>query len=1103
MPPHDRPSPAEPAAAVSTGGPARRRLLTGPAGSGKTARAMEAIRAAATRPGPRGRGAAAPGQALLVLPTYAQVMHVKRRALSRWETRGILDEPFATFTSAGERFLPGFQVRGLPSAEERDRLMEEALRARDVPLFHDIADRPGFRAKLLRLIKELKQTGLAGTDCRARMRAAHDDGDAGLSGGARARLAGFLEVFAAYEGLLERAGLEDHEDALRRLADALAEGREHVQPPPALLVVDGFDDFTAVEERILFRLADLVEAAGGETLITLPWDPDRPELFEGSAGIRRRLRARGFEEEQARGFRRSDDPALQRLATSLFGSGGAAPLPAGPAVQWLVAGDAQDEAETLARTVRALVTRTGDADDDIEDLRGWRDVGIVLRQHGPTTRRIVSACERLGVPLRVLGGGETLSTAPILRALRGPLRVLGGRVEAGRFRAADLMEWLRWRAASRPQSWTVSDLDDWEMVQRAHGVPPDYEAFCRRAPEALRPALEEITALRAQLQAAPAAPDRYDGLAAAIDTLVPLPAPSGFDETGRPRDLAHDGRVQHAAAALARVRTILQGLRAAVDRTGLGGAPDLTTAVHELEEAMERTTLRLPDRRLDAVTLLDAEEARYWELPVVFVAGLEEGSMPLRPRQDLILRDADRRALRSEAAVEQGRAVHLPLAREKEGRERRLFYGAVTRARRRLYLSRRGFDDKGEPRGASSFVRDLEREVTPQRSVEAPAPGRVLQPLARCFTRADLGLWSAARLSHWSAERGNVPAGDRALAVALQEALGSTARRRAGACTRRRPDALWSDPAAEGAVLRRFRAATEEVSVSRLNRAVACPQQFFLAYVAEVPTDDLTLDGPVFDARAQGSALHHAFDLALRDPERSAAEAAAAGVAKVEARGLDAKLLTVELERAVTLLRLRQKETAGPLQPWIEGLELDFTKKRAVPFGPSDCRYHLGGFIDRIDRTAAGDASILDYKRSASSAESAWKRAKDGADLQLPLYALAVEALTDLRVRGLEWVAGLTRSRRILCDADAGALFASRREAQAPLVEEHDAFRARLHAAEATATDAVRRMRDGSDERRPLDPALCATCDWLRVCRPDRAWIQREADARAAGEEEA
>ena len=52
--------------------------------------------------------------------------------------------------------------------------------------------------------------------------------------------------------------------------------------------------------------------------------------------------------------------------------------------------------------------------------------------------------------------------------------------------------------------------------------------------------------------------------------------------------------------------------------------------------------------------------------------------------------------------------------------------------------------------------------------------------------------------------------------------------------------------------------------------------------------------------------------------------------------------------------------------------------------GPGGQRFR--GFIDRIDRSEDGRASILDYKRSATAADNAFKKGRDGIDLQLPLY---------------------------------------------------------------------------------------------------------------------
>ncbi len=1091
-----------------------RLLLTGPAGSGKTQRALGRIREAATAPGPRGRGAAAPGDALLVLPTYAQVMHVKRLALSRWDVRGLLDQPFTTFTAAGERFLPSFRVRTLPSPEERDRLMKEALQQREPDVFRDVIERAGFRAHLLRLVKDLKQTGLEGGEAREHLAAAREH----VTHASRAKLDAFLAVFECYEDLLERAGLEDHEDALRRLARRLE--NEPPARPPSVLVVDGFDDFSRIEERILDALADAVTGAGGEALITLPWDGTRPHVFAGSRGARDHLLRTGFVEESLVGFPRSGFPRtgfprstaapLARIAERLFAPEGE-PLPGGASVQMYVAGDAEDEAETVARAVRHLVTRSDGEEARGEEARGgtaggarsWRDVGVVVRRLDEHAPRLESAFARLGVPLRVVGRGEALASEPLVRALRGPLDVLSDQVEPGRFRAGPVMEWLRWRALC-VGDLDVAALDAWDIELRTHGFPTDFAALRAAAPEALAAPLEQLAQLASSLAAARGPEAVYGGLQTAVDVLAPLPEASGFDDDGRPVDVAHDRRLARAVSGRARVLDILRALRVAVERTDLGGAAHIAEAAVELHDALEQTTLRLPDRRLDAVTLMDAEEARFWDLPIVVVASLEEGGFPVRPREDVLLRDRDREALRSADP-----ALRLPMAREREARERRLFYGAVTRASSRLVLVRRAYDDKGDPKERSSYLRELERVVTPTVAAEVRSPGRVARPATECFTRSDWLLHAAARTGPWATRRQDVSESDRIRAVALQAVAGTSAPERAVRQRRRGTDPLWENDAEREAVLAAFAAQTEQVSVSRLNHAVLCPHRFFLAYVAGVPQDDLTIDGPAFDVRDMGKAIHHAFELAIRHPEREPADLARAGVEHVNASGIEALILESELTRTVALLRDRERKTRGPLAPTAAALEFSFGYDEPVELGPDDCRFRIGGYVDRIDRGVLDDgtpgggvpvASIVDYKRSATSAESSFGKAKDGRDLQVPLYARALERLLGVRVVGFEWMAGLTRQREILHDADAAALFDGRREAKKPLAEAHEDFRARMDDAEATAIHVVRQARAGAHDRAPVAAKTCLgdkgrdVCPWLTVCKPDVAFLERQEE---------
>ncbi len=1050
--------------------PARLRLVTGPAGSGKTHAALERVRQAATT------GAAS--RTLLILPTYAQVNHVKRVALSRWDVRGIVDTPFATFTSAGERFLRGFRVRALPSAEERDRLMEEALRQREVEPFQEIRDRPGFRAHLLRLVKELKQTGLEGGEVREKLAGSR----ANVGAASRVKLDAFLEVFECYEDLLERAGLADHEDTLRRLVDELEQ--HPPRDPPTLLAVDGFDDFTRVEERILEALADRVAATGGEVLVTLPWDPARTGLFKGSSASRDRLLRGGFIEEPLGELVRARGGPLARLASGLFGPQRPA-LDGADAVQMLVAGDAEDEAETVARTVRRVV-QSG----EVAGVRGWRDVGVIARRLDEQAPRIESAFGRIGVPLRVVGAGDVLASRPLVRALRGPLGVIAGDTEAGHFSARGLIEWLRWRALFHRDAEQAGHVDAWDMDLRKRGMPADLAAFTAAVPQALAHVAAEVGAARDAIAQASGSLAVYDALADAIVSLAPLPAPSGFDTAGRPLDRAHDVRLAEAAAARTRLEGILGLLRGAAERTGVGGARSAREAVHELGDALERTTIRMPDRRLDAVTLMDAEEARFWELPLVVVIGLEEGMFPLRPREDVLLRDTDRKALRKTDD-----RLRLPLARDREARERRLFYGAVTRAKQRLYLARRAYDDKGGPREPSFFLRELETVVEPTAKRASLAPGRVARRYDECFDARDWRRYAAARLGPWCTHRRTVSAEDRDLARAIQRVSASPVPRRVAVNHRRAVGAV-ADPALRERMLKRFRRETEVVSVSALNHAVVCPRRFFLSYVANVPEDDLALDGPVFDLRAHGTALHKAFELAMEDEQATSDALADAAVAHVGARGFDAELLRSEIRRAVDLLRDREATVESALAPWPEGIELDFRGDRAIALGPEDTRFRLSGRIDRVDR-AGKRASVIDYKRSGSSAERGFRRGRDGVDLQLPLYARALEVMEDVEVVGLEWMAGLARARRIIHDADADSLFTGRRETQTVVVDNHTAFRERIEGAEDRAAIAVRAARAGARERSPKE-ATCwgddndkDACPWRHVCRPDMPWIRR------------
>lgn len=1039
------------------------RLLTGPAGSGRTQRALQWIRDAATREGDRGRGATG-GPSLLVLPTYAQVEHTKRMALARWGTRGLLDRPFTTFTGAGERFLATFAVRALPSADERDRLMEAALEAGTSTVFDRVRDRAGFRARCLALVKELKQSGLPPEQLARRLEARCQS----LHPVASERLEAFIEAFGIYTRLLQDADMEDHEDTLRRLWHALE--ASDTAPLPDWLVFDGFDDLTPVEEAILLTLARRTAAAGGHVVVTLPDDPARPGLFPATGSLIARLTAAGFEREHLPTWQRSEEAALGAIATRLFQADAPPAVPGGSAVFQLVARDRADEADRVARYLRRLVLEPEASDRDL--VRGWRDIVIAARRVEDVEPWLAAACRRHGVPLRGLGTGRPLASVPLVRALRGLLPTLAA-TEAGKpaFDPHGLTRWLRFVAHATDDEALLGDIDALEIRHRHELLPRNHADYARGVPPTVGSWLARVEQARVRLAGCEEARP-YRLLGELLPGLVPCPTASGLDERGVPRDRERDRRVAEARSALGRLQQMLAAFDRAVERTGRGAPADTAEAVLQWDEAIRKATFQLPDRRLDAVSLLDAETARSWEAPVVVVMALEAGRFPRRPREDVILRDADRDRLRE---GEEG--LTLPKAREREQREARLFYGVVTRARRRLVLSTTALDEAGRPRSASRFLRALEHVVTPTPLQPDAADRRFAPAPSHAVGERDLLRWAGAI-------RHDPKSAPDQIALA-NEIVQGAAEARARAARRVRAQA---DPLAEPTAWQpRFDKAVAKVSPSKLRDLLLCPYRFFLARVVGVPEDEVPFSGPRADARREGGWMHRALESALREPGDQA-EAIAART--IDEPGLldppTRMLIEQELTRVITLLRARESRLATGFAPDPTHLEWPLGDKAGVPLQAEAASYTLHGRVDRLDRRGS-KWIVTDYKRSPNSARRGPLDTKAQEDLQLPLYAAALEQLTNGRVVGLEWIAIQEPVRHGLYDEAHRLEIGDRSESGVARWESSEAFRRLIDAHRERAGVLVEAVRAAQHDKRPADARTCAACAYLAVCRPAAA----------------
>ena len=104
------------------------------------------------------------------------------------------------------------------------------------------------------------------------------------------------------------------------------------------------------------------------------------------------------------------------------------------------------------------------------------------------------------------------------------------------------------------------------------------------------------------------------------------------------------------------------------------------------------------------VRVLSAASVRSLHIPYLFLAGLSERAFPPPERQDRLYSESEYARL-----IDAG----LPfVARTERTREEMLlFYEAITRAGKRLYLSYPALDESAQPLLPSPFLREVERRL--------------------------------------------------------------------------------------------------------------------------------------------------------------------------------------------------------------------------------------------------------------------------------------------------------------------------------------------------------------------------------------------------------
>lgn len=582
-----------------------RRLLTGPAGSGKSHALLALFREAWV--------AGDSARALFIVPTLSFQEHT-RNSLLRLNPGAVLEgRGVVTFPELIRELVdapPEF------SAARREMMVERLLREMDHPYFRAVRDFPGFRETLA----DEADRALAG-------------GNAGGNGGgirprgAPPRARAFLDFLTEYT----RATAQ-----FRRPAKTNAQA--------GLVLVDGFTDFTADQQRILEQLA----ARASHTVVTLP---------ESCATARRTLvDGLGFVEERLTGDYRGR------------------PTPVAVACD-----DRRAEVVFVARRILELVRQQG---------YRYRDIGIVVQE----------ASAYLG------------AIGDIFRGLQIPARMFFPTVAADTSLGRHLIACLRLLRASQVAHTPVAHTEVQTAARLAvlkspWGMSQSREWIARREFEAAAGRLSRLplgTSLDWEPPATPkpGTPKNVAAMARAVlDTWERL---TRFGETLPAADHARALELRADALTLRRAWELPGEIADAAQAEGV--SMDFPAFLNAVERQLRQSRFRVRDRRVDAVNVMNAYEARQWELRAVFVIGAIEGEFPRPPRAPLFLPDT---------SAEQ--------VREQEY----LFDVATTRARDQLTITWPLADARGVALTPSRFVAHLVPEAAPRPRRAAILPSRV------------------------------------------------------------------------------------------------------------------------------------------------------------------------------------------------------------------------------------------------------------------------------------------------------------------------------------------------------------------------------------------
>jgi ATP-dependent helicase/DNAse subunit B len=656
------------------------RLLLAPVGTGKTEYLLDHL-AQTVRRGSFDR-------VWVLVPTERQEIAFRQRLIGRDQV--YFNVEFFNFYKLYTRLL---DMAGQPQRQLDDtarfRLLRSILdRLRGVgqlAVYHTIADTPGFVKIVGEFIYELKQN-LVYPEVFERAIQASKDRDLSL-------------IYNHYQETLRKHDLVDREGQ-GWLALSEVEGQRAIGRDVELLLVDGYDQFTPLQARLIALLGSRAR----ETIVTLPTVPDREETVgrrfsEALTRLREAHEPGALVVETMPPYTEGRPPALKHLVENGFRSGSPT-RSADDSLIFLEAPDIPQEVAAILRRVKRLLLETGCRPDDILiAVRDWERYGA----HFAALGRVY------GVPL-ALHYGEPLADNPAIIALLNLLDLPGSD-----FLRRAFLDGLRSPYFAIPDL-AAEQVIQLEQIAHTHLVVGGRAAWLEGVDAALRPPKSDDERPLVTLN-----PDEVAGLKAALIRFFAAVTPPesatvgdyvrwlerliGPDVASDPDD-SGDGEGEHAGytlgmlgqvrqeasnpaiqnrdlVALRQLKLVLRSLLAAQNLfITLGEDANLTWPVFlsDLKRAIGQASLNPAANRSGRVLVTSVADARGLPHHHVLIPGLSEGLFPAPAAENPLYLDTERRDLKA-------RGVFLETQAERAADEG-LFYELVSLAQGTLTLSR-------------------------------------------------------------------------------------------------------------------------------------------------------------------------------------------------------------------------------------------------------------------------------------------------------------------------------------------------------------------------------------------------------------------------------